>query len=297
MIETKQLHFSVEGEYITMVAREKLYRDRDLASAVRILRSSLISDRISPDEQLILCLQILHGAASIKGRSGTDSYRVEVRDDIEERPTDLSNIAGMLLDMKKQTDRLEKENRDLASRFFFLSTHLDKRKLTSINNDYYEETGEPMFPDMKIRKWMADDREPDDMLSSFLAQRRRENERQENGEELEDYGWLEPNGTFHPVAWGQHETWAGNWLKEYRPFSEYPDLYWHTDEDGCRHYITGGDVLVYSLGWILLHSPWQGLAEPTKDPDRKLTKAQKEFLFDCFTKQGRAEKADALYKD
>ena len=54
MIETKQLHFSVEGEYITMVAREKLYEEKDLASAIRILRSSLVCDRISPDRKSVV---------------------------------------------------------------------------------------------------------------------------------------------------------------------------------------------------------------------------------------------------
>ena len=24
----------------------------------------------------------------------------------------------------------------------------------------------------------------------------------------EDYGWLEPNGKFHAVEWGEHQKWA-----------------------------------------------------------------------------------------
>lgn len=296
MSDEKCLHFTIEGEYITNVAREKLFVEKDLAGAIRILRSSLCSDEISSDEQLMLCLQILHGAASIKGRSGTDDYGVVVRDDTEECPTNLSSIAQLISDLAAENKRLNDEKQELLSKISFLAEQFPNYKLMNVNENYYAETGEPLFSDMEIPYWAKQSDSTDTMLESFLEQRRREDMAIKKGEELEcDYGWLEPDGTWHPVEWGLHSEWAATWLDEHMPFAENPKIYWRIDAAGNRHHITNGDVLVFSLGWILLDSPWKGLAKPTSDPSREMTKAQKEFLYDYFTKRKRNDEANAIY--
>lgn len=94
-----------------------------------------------------------------------------------------------------------------------------------------------------------------------------------------------------------HAKWAGEWLEEHTPFKEHPEIYWRIGKDGRKHHITGGDVLVFSPGWILMDSLWQGLAKPTMSPEKATTKAQKEFLYDYFMERGRNEKANALYED
>lgn len=297
MVEKKALHFTIEGEYITALAREKLFEHKDLAAAIRILRSALCSDQLSSDEQLMLCLQILHGAASIKGNSGTNEYGVEIRNDIETRPTDLSTIAQLITDMKAENEQLKKKNNDIAIKFSYLCDQLSSYQLTHINNEYYGETGEHIFSDKAVSSCQIPEKS-NDMLESYLAQRRRRKKAEANGEELEcDYGWLEPDGTFHSLPWGEHARWASKWLNEHMPYKEHPKIYWYIHADGTRHHITDNDVLIYSLGWILLNSPYQGLAKMTKDKSRQLTKAQKEFLYDYFIKRGRMDEANALYKD
>lgn len=67
--------------------------------------------------------------------------------------------------------------------------------------------------------------------------------------------------------------------------------------DGRRRHITGGDVLVNKLNWVLLHSPYQGLAHYQKHPFKEMTKQQKEFLFDYYMKRNQPEKANALYEN
>lgn len=311
MGETRQVHFSVEGEFITSLAREKLFMNKDLAGAIKLLRSCLMSDQLSSNEQLILCLQILHGAASIKGNSDSDDYGVEFRDDINEHPTDISSISQMITDMDSEIESLKKENRDMMYKMSFMAGQFEDYKLERINADYYNETGEPLFSDMAIpdwRKaenqlssieWSNDACQPmSSMLESFLAQRRYEDEAAENDEEPEcPYGWLEPDGTFHPVPWGNHSTWARDYLDEHFPFKDNPEIYWRIDKDGKRHHIVCGDVLVFSLGWILLDNPYQGQAKVTKNPNKDMTKAQKEFLYDYFIKRNRYEEANALYQD
>lgn len=299
-IEKKRLHFSVYGEFITAQAREKLFVDKDMASALRILRSSTISDKLSSDEQLMLCLQILHGAASITGRSDSPDYGIEFRDDIDERPTNLSSISQLITDMAQEIENLKQENYEMACRIGFLAGRFENWELMDINAEYYNETGGMMFSDMAIPDWKKKENQymgMDNMVESFLAQRRREEEAQKNDELVSDYGWLEPDGTFHPVEWGEHSGWAGEWLNENMPYRDNPDIYWYTDVQGERHYISNNDVLTYSLGWILLHSPFQGLAQITKDPSRNMTNDQKEFLYDYFNERGRKEDANALYEN
>lgn len=296
MTETRKLHFTIQGEFITNMAREKLYVDKDLDAAIRILRSSLVSDELDSDEQLMLCLQILHGAASIKGQSGTPEYGLSFRDDIDERPTDLSAIGRFIKDMDEENRRLKEQNQELIEKIVFITRDMSDYKLIDINADYCNTTGKPMFADMRIPDWKKTENQygMSDMLESFMEQCRHENEQEEP---VCDYGWLEPDGTWHPVEWGQHSAWAGDWLNKHMPFKEHAELYWRTDKEGKRHHITNGDVLVFSLGWILMDSPFHGLAKPTKSPEKDMTKAQREFLYDYFIERGRTEEANTLYGD
>ena len=155
---------------------------------------------------------------------------------------------------------------------------------------------------MTIPEWKKEKNQPSgvmsDMLSSFLAQRKREEEMEENEEEpVCDYGWLEPNGTWHPVKWGYHSSWAKEYLDEHYPFKDCASLYWHVDDNGVRHHIVNGDVLIYSLGWILLDNPYQGLARVTRNTSKDMTKDQKDFLFTYYLERGRNEEANKLFED
>lgn len=301
MSERKHLHFSIDGEFITNMAREKFFMDKDLAGALRLLRSATVNDRMSSDEQLMLCLQILHGAASIVGNSDDESYGVCYRDDIDERPTDLSSIALLISDMAAKLDSLKKENHDMTNKISFLAGQFSDFKLQEINSDYYNETGEYLFSLMPIPDWKKSENQYDgmsDMLSSYLKQRKYEQKMLENDEEPEnDYGWLEPDGTWHPVEWGFHSDWANNWLNENMPFKDNPEIYWHIDKNGNRRHITGGDVLVLSLNWVLLDNPYHGIAHITRNQNKKMTKAQKEFLYDYYIQRDCHSQANALYED
>lgn len=298
----RHLHFTVSGKFITNAAREKLFVEKDLGAALRILRSCTESDQLDSDEQLMLCLHILHGSASIVGNSGDDSYGIETRDDLDEHPTDLSSIATLISDMAAELKALERKNSDLQNKISFLASEINDYKLQRINVDYYNETGEPMFSDIAIPAWaMAENQlsgmNMSNMLDSFLEQCKREHKAAENGEEICDYGWLEPNGTWHPVEWGDHSKWAMDWLEEHMPFKEHPEIYWYTNNEGDRHHIYDTDVLVYSLNWILLDSPHHGLAKVTRNPAKNMTKAQKEFLYDYFNERNRHDEANALYEE
>lgn len=299
-VEQRTLSFTIQGEFITNLAREKLFMNKDLAGAITLLRSALVSDQITSDEQLMLCLQVLHGAAEITGNSGDDTYGLEVRDDIKERPTDLSSISQLISDMADEIERLKTENHESLVKIGFLVEQIDDWKLSSVNAEYYNEYGKPLFSDIAVPAWAREENQlpaMDRMLADFLEQRKREDTLEEDGEPVCDYGWLEPDGTWHPVPWGNHSQWAKDWLEEHMPYKDHPKIYWRVTPDGKRHHIFNGDVLVYSLGWILMDSPHQGKARPTRDDSKEMTKAQKEFLYDYYIERGRHEEANKLYED
>ncbi len=103
------------------------------------------------------------------------------------------------------------------------------------------------------------------------------------------YGWLSPSGRFYPVDWGQHDSWAGEHIKEL--------VDW--DSLSLKERISSaglGDVLM-NRGWVLLHNPSHGLAFPTRKPDRRYTKAQADFLYGYYTDLGEREKADAILRE
>ncbi len=69
----------------------------------------------------------------------------------------------------------------------------------------------------------------------------------------------------------------------------------------CRHIATSvrigaGDYLA-ERGWVLLHNPSQGIAEPTRTLRRNYTKAQKEFLYDYYMERNKENKANEVWEE
>lgn len=106
-------------------------------------------------------------------------------------------------------------------------------------------------------------------------------------EEVAPYGFIEPDGTFHEVGWAEHEDFA---------FHIVEDNGWR--EDYALHGISfaNTDYLVHNRGWLLLHNPRQGKPILTSG-DKPMTKAQREALFDYYTKYGMKKEANNLYKE
>lgn len=285
----RTISFVVEGSFITELAREKLFVEKNLDAAVQLLRSSLITDELDSDEQLMLCLHILHGSASIVGNTRDGDYRIETRDNLDEHPTNLSSISKLITDMAAEIKSLKKERDSLANKLARLAEEVNEYRIQDINEEWLEETGEKMFPEVPEREMKTP---ASAMLDSYLKQAKLEKE-----EEDCLYGWLEPNGTWHPVKWGHHSQWAQEWLDEHKPFKDNASLYWYEDKEGCRHHIYDIDVLIQSLNWILLENPHHGLAQIKRNESKKMTRKQKEFLYDYFIKQNRREEANTLFEE
>ncbi|PXV95485.1 hypothetical protein C8E03_101114 [Lachnotalea glycerini] len=118
------------------------------------------------------------------------------------------------------------------------------------------------------------------MLCSFIKRKMSDTEN--------DYGWLEPNGTFHAVEWEEHQEWADEWIRNNIPENEY--LY------GTGFTLLAGDYLV-KKGWILLHNPSQGIAFATRSRNCRITKNQKKFLYDYYMERNCEKEANKFYWD
>ena len=109
----------------------------------------------------------------------------------------------------------------------------------------------------------------------------------------EPYGFITPDGVFHPVEWGEHTEYAYRYIDNN---GLQDDFYkWWRDET-TSVYESPTDYLVYKHGWLLLHSPGYGLTHLTHS-DKEMTKAQRETLFDYYLAYGRENDAMELYND
>ena len=148
-------------------------------------------------------------------------------------------------------------------------------------NQGLEEIGQP-----------KESRYEDDALDSFMK-RMLEEEEHSTG----DYGWLEPDGTFHEVDWGNHQIFAEKYIRENMTEDDWIAAGVHLPgqfkSDNLHSF---GDYLV-ERGWVLLHNPSQGIAIPTKNAVKRYTKAQKEFLYDYYMERGKETEANAVYDE
>lgn len=158
--------------------------------------------------------------------------------------------------LKSELDRM-------TERFNVAMEHLSESEQRAVRKKLGEETNE--------------DREQA-RLDSFITRMMDEKEYTTG-----DFGWLEPNGTFHEVEWGEHQDWANKYVEE-----NYPDQ----SED-----IFDAGGWLANRGWVLLHNPSQGIAFATGSLVRDMTKAQKEFLYDYYTERDCKKEANEVWKE
>lgn len=105
-------------------------------------------------------------------------------------------------------------------------------------------------------------------------------------EETAPYGFIATDGTFYEVPWADHERFAGDYISAHDE--------WEAILENDVHTCT--DYLVLVKGWLLLHNPMQGKPILTFG-DKPMTKAQRDALFDYYTKYGMKKEASELYKE
>ncbi len=317
--------FRIEGQFITNMAREHLYQSKDLKKAMDLLMSCTTTDEISEGEHIKLCVDILEGRKEIRGVYPDENYSVYDTEPTEKTPGILAVFDGLRTEnekLKRQVYAYEQKigfiGEDLKDyQIADLNQHWHEDVYDP--SDPVDELNQPwLFPDHYSTKlppgdepalWsalrsvdMMDGRVSDDDVAARVAAKNKAVLDRVNApasallddyitaqrvNKGDDYGWLSPTGEFHPVEWGEHQGWAGDYMLAHPEQFNLPDDKWesHSAVMDMRVDMTAGDELA-KKGWILLHSTHHGIAEVTRDESRRITKAQREFLYDYYADRG-----------
>lgn len=269
----RNLSFSIQGEFITQLAREKCHNEGSFEYAVELLMNCMMTDELSEKEIRLMAIEILNGEAELHGTYPGEDYGFRYLDKKDEEWSIENTLRKLIREKKAAKESFE----DLLSKYDFISENLSLYEKNRLDSDYYALFDESLFEDCKY------DDEEENLYSGILESYMK---RQKCNTE-DDYGWLEPNGTFHPVEWGEHQKWADEWLQNVLSEDEYEkiDIY------------MAGDYLIEKKGWVLLHNPAQGIAIPTKDATKRYTKAQQDFLYQYYIDRNCHKEANSIFEE
>lgn len=276
MVKKKErmIQYTVDGEGVTRLAREQCYQEGRFGWAMKLLAGCLNTNQLTELEIRHMAFDILNGEAEICGVYPGDDYGIDYD---KKNPT--WDIATLIEGLHQRCKNLEERCEKLDTKISFLLEQIPDEEKEEINNTYYEIYNHYLF------------RPGDNLVNSFLQRMRNEDK---VGSE---YGWLEPSGTFHEVDFMEHEDFAQSWVHEHFPEKERNtsgSLSTYDDVPSTSH--PYGDYLV-GHGWILLHNPYRGLAFLTRDETRRMTQAQKDFLYDYYMARNRKDKAYELFQE
>lgn len=285
MAEQVSFSFDLSSDTINYAIDRKLYEDHDIDGALQLVKNFTDNTQQTEEEKIAMAYDILNDRAKIVGTYPHDDYGVEYPDDCKNN----HRLTDILQNLANKLNNSQKELYDLQRKWCFVCEDLSDWKRRELNNNYFEMYDEYLFPSEQLTP----------KTSSLLNGKLQEVvDRMTGPDDPEEYGWLEPNGAFHPVEWAKHAVWAKEYLDKHYPMEdeENLELYW-CEDNGVRTHIVADEVLTRKLHWILLHDPWQGEANISMHISTKPTKAQKEFLYDYFMKRGRKEEANKIYED
>lgn len=269
-MKERTLTFSINGDLITRLAREQCHYEGKMEYAINLLENCLESDEITDNERKALVFAILDGRAEITGTYPGNDYRCHYLDKKDER----WNIAKTFEKLQERAEQAEKELHQVEEKLGFIAcNYMSSWDRREAQQQYREETGEKLFVNMEEERRSA-------ILDSAIKRMKSETD--------DDYGWLEPNGSFHPVEFGMHEKWANDHVMEC-----FSDEYKKKRAD---RYISYGDFLA-NRGWVLLHNPCQGIAIPITAQGKRYTKAQKEFLYQYFINRNCEKEANEIWEN
>lgn len=289
--KTRELHFSVQGEFITRLAREKCYQEHDFKYAMTLLTSCLQNDKLSKAELIGLAIQVLNGELDIRGTYPGPDYGLYENDPkLEEY-----DLFEAFAQLKRERDDAKEELRKAYLKFALVAEDVPEYKQRDYNRIWRTDYGE----DGKIFD-VADEPNPS-LLSAFLTASNPTPgsdpdpvadflDRMHQPEDVgPDYGWLAPDGTFYPVEFAEHFKFATNWIKAHEP-EDTPV------EDICEM-IQQPDQTLINRGWVRLSNPSMGTARAQTSDVRPLTERQKTFLYDYYMTRGKTLLAEQYLKE
>lgn len=271
MKEEKALSFNVEGEFITQLAKEWLFcESKEFEQVMNLLLSCMCGTDMSEKTLKRFAEDVLIGRAVFSGNTADETFCMTIYepDEQPETPKQFDIFRRFSEEVRKRKEA-EKYKEWYAVAMKYVPEHL--------KNQVREEIGQPI--ECKYGSGL---------LSGFMERMLDEKEYS-----TEDYGWLAPDGNFYGVEWGNHQEWAQNYIEEH--FPEVADDSEVDMQVKCNVGLIGAGDWLVERGWILLHNPSQGIAFPTKNPVKRYTKAQQDFLYDYYMEREKEKEANAIY--
>lgn len=221
-VTQKSLSFSIQGEFVTNPAKEKLYNDMNFPYAMDLLLSCTVTDQLSETDRVANALAILDGRKELKGTYPGDSYGLF---DIPENERDprlgikalferiTERMKSQEITIATQSEKLNFLNKNLADyrkreldekfEFVFEKTaDGDRTTIFGTNIESEKDRYAGHLPQSMSGEKNTNPKKPsstDAMLESFI-------QRMSNPVDEPDYGSLFPDGTFYPVEWGEHQS-------------------------------------------------------------------------------------------
>lgn len=277
-VERRAFSFSLNGEFITQLAKERFFMEgAGYENVMELLLSCMCGTEMSDRKLKRYAEDVLLGRAEFAGNTADGTFCMRTYDAEDESPEvpEYFNIFAGYGKLKKKLKETEKELDKMREWYTVAMEHVPIYD----RNNVLRETGQPI-----------ESRYGNQMLDSFMERMLDEEEHS-----TEDYGWIAPDGTFHAVEWGNHQEWAQQYIEEHFPEAADDD---ETDmQTHCNIGLIGAGDWLAEKGWVLLHSPSQGIARPTKDPRRNYTKAQKEFLYDYYMERNHEKEANEIWEE
>ena len=271
------LSFNIQGKFIARLAREWLFCEgKDIEMVMDLLLSCMSGTEMKQEELKRHAEDILLGRADFDGNTADGTFHMTTYDPSEQPKVPEQFDIFRRLSVEIARRKKAEEERDRYREWYSVAMEYVPE---FAQNEVLEETGQPIKS-----------RYGNDMLGSFME---RMMDKKEHS--TEDYGWLEPDGTFHEVEWGNHQEWAQRYIEE-----NFPEV---AEDDGvdmqtkCNVGLIGAGDWLVERGWVLLHSPSLGIAQPTKNPVKRYTKKQQEFLYDYYMERGKEREANAVYEE
>jgi len=306
--EKRQLSFSIEGSFITKIAKEWYFLEHKPYETVEELLLSCMEGSEETKEQLKIRVQdILMGRAEFRGNSGDGTFCLVYPDDCLNTNnifTEYSKMGQKYKEAKKETDRINTKYSRLVECLEEWSEN-DELDADDIEDEYVRTLLERIERHYDPSVYLAKKKTKSyntgsSLLDSFMKAAANNVE----------YGWLDPTGKFYKVGFGDHTCWPyacilareeyflSNHDAEMADLSHYKEEYkkW-CDKEKYRDRVSSGADFLVEKGWVLIHNPGQGIPVITKTDIQRLTKAQKEFLFDYYMNINEPKKASEIYAD
>lgn len=323
----------IKGSYIMDTARNMLYNDLDFENAIQLLMNSLQNDEMTENEIRNLAIQILNGEVEIYD---TDtSYDVRYLEQKDPR-YDFYGIFHKLLVNQRELEYkfesivdiiyavalnapiyvIEGLNQDFYNKFKEKLWDNYPRSYGQLGyiteNDYdefYGQVGSPRWKQRMVDIFNVRNGLPVKVDASQLSPTVTHAEAKRTlkpnkklhssdfvSERETEYGFIDLEGKFIPVSFGEHELFAQAFTEENFK-SDYDRIKKAHSSNYRRLSQTFCDFLVEKKGYVLLDNQAGGHAFITRDKSRNLTKRQVETLYDYLMQHDRHKEASLLYDE